>query len=60
VLEEKRHEASELRETASAQARRAEEREALARETAEQAQADRERAELAARRAAEVDPDTDN
>ena len=42
LLEEKRHEAAELR------------------ETAEQSQADRERAEVAARRAAEVDPDTDD
>jgi FtsZ-interacting cell division protein ZipA len=45
MLEEKRHEAAELRETASAQSRRADEREALARETAQQA---------------EVDPDTDD
>src|SRR5215213_2623797 len=59
-LETKRHEANELRETSAAQARRADEREAMARETAEQARADRQRSEDAAQRAAEVDPDTDD
>jgi hypothetical protein len=48
-----------LRETAAEGARRADEREALAREAAEQAQLDRARAEEASQRAAEVDPDRD-
>jgi predicted Holliday junction resolvase-like endonuclease len=59
-LESKRQEAAELRGTAAAQARRADEREALARETAKQAEEDRSRAEEASRRAAEVDPDRED
>lgn len=58
-LGQRRRQAEGLRETAAEGARRADEREAVAREAAEQAQLDRSRAEEATRRAAEVDPDRD-
>jgi Tfp pilus assembly protein PilO len=58
-LESKREDARELRSTAADQARRADERAALAEEQAEQARKERVQAEEQVRRADEVDPDVD-
>jgi type II secretory pathway component PulM len=58
-LESKRTEAQGLRRQAEQQARRAQERSELADELAERARGERREAQVAARRAAEVDPDVD-
>ncbi|MBA2614893.1 MAG: hypothetical protein H0U90_03815 [Actinobacteria bacterium] len=58
-LDTKRGEASELRQDAQTQSRRAEERQALAEEQAERARAERQEADARLERADKVDPDVD-
>jgi F0F1-type ATP synthase membrane subunit b/b' len=58
-LEEKRTEASALRDRARMRAEKAEQREALAEEQAQEARREREAADATAQRADEVDPDVD-
>jgi FtsZ-interacting cell division protein ZipA len=59
-LEQKRAEAAGLRSEAEETAQQAQEREEAARRQAAQAEADRDLATERARRADEIDPDTDN
>ena len=58
-LEQKRTEASALRDRARVRVEKAEQREALAQEQAQEARRHREAAEATAQRADEVDPDAD-
>jgi len=59
-LEQKRTEASSLRDRARIRAEKAEQREALAEEQAQEARRHREAAEATAQRADEIDPDKDD